>query len=275
MKFFKFPQIRLFGRLGFFQFSKRQIFVVLVLLLSGGMFVSEFFQGIEHFAITLFFSLLTVVLLYFVLRKDLKNTFFYPLFILPFLYTFSFGIFYLLIPQRILTMVISTAIYSFGLYSLFLTQNIFAVSSIRTISLLRSARIVSFVLTILVMFFLINIIFSLQFPFYVAPFLIGLASFFLNIQSLWVYVLDRSYLKDILLYSVVVSIAIAQLSFTLAMWSTSAAVYSIFLTGMFYTYSGLSHAWIEKRLFRGIMWEYVWVAFLSIFILLVFSEFGI
>jgi len=258
-----------------FRLSKRQKFVVVVFLLTVAFFVSGYFQGATHFLFSLGIAFVSVASLYLILREDLKHSFYYPLLILPFLYTLSFDIFLLLIPARLIFLLISTLLFALGLYSLFLTQNIFAVSSIRTISLLRSARIVSFVITIVVLFFLTNIVFSLRLPFYIPPFIIGIVVFLLNVQSLWVYLLDKSYVKDIVSYSLPISFAIFQLAFVLTLWPVSASIYSIFLTGIFYTYSGLSHAWIEKRLFRGILWEYIWVGFLSIFILLVFSNWGI
>lgn len=255
--------------------SKRQKFVVVVFFLTVAFLISGFFQGISHFLFSLGISFATVVSMYLILRDDLKHSFYYPLFILPFLYTFSFDVFLLLIPARLIALIISTGFFALGLYSLFLTQNIFAVSSIRTISLLRSARIVSFVITIIVLFFLTNIVFSVPMPFFLPPIIIGVVVFLLSFQSLWVYLLDKSYLRDIVWYSLPIAFAIFQLAFVLILWPVSASIYSIFLTGIFYMYSGLTHAWIEKRLFRGILWEYIWVGFLSVFILLFFSRWGI
>lgn len=258
-----------------FRLSKRQKFVVVVFLLTVAFFVSGFFQGLHHFLFSLGISIASVISMYLILRHDLKKSFFYPLFILPFLYTFSFDVFLLLIPARLIALLSSTFLFALGLYSLFLTQNIFAVSSIRTISLLRSARIVSFVITIVVLFFLTNITFSLQLPFFLSPLLIGIVVFFLNVQSLWAYSLDSSQARNIIFYSLPIAFAIFELALVLTLWPVSASIYSIFLTGIFYTYSGLTHVWIEKRLFRGILWEHIWVGFLSVLILLVFSSWGI
>src|SRR3990167_7401521 len=209
--------------------SKRQKFVLTVLFMSIGIFISTYLSGINLIITSIFLSFLGIILLYFTLRSDISGTFYYPILILPFFFTISFSLFYPLIPARLLTRIIVVLLYAFGLYSLFITQNIFAVSAIRTITLLRSARIVSFVLTIVVLFLLTNIIFSL---------------------------------------------ALGQLAFVLNLWPVTAAIYSIFITGIFYAYSGLTHAWIEKRLFKGILWEYVWVGFLAILILVFFSNWG-
>lgn len=261
--------------LRFFSLSKRQKFVISILLLSLGIFISEFSSGFVLIIWAVVLSLLTIFFLYISLREDIKNTFFYPIFFLPTLYTASFVLFYPLLPERLITRVAVVSIYALGLYSLFLTQNIFAVSAIRTINLMRSARIVSFVITIIVFFLLSNISFFLRLPFFVSPILVFLIVFLLNFQSLWTYVQSSESIKPTFILSALISLCVTQLAIILNMWPINAAIYSIFLTGIFYAYSGLAHAWIEKRLFRGVLWEYVWVGFLAVLILVVFSKWGL
>ena len=257
------------------QFNKRQKFVVAVLLLSIGAFLTEYITGIRLALSALTLAVATDIMLLFILRKDIKNTFFGPILVLPFFFSLAFPFFYTLVPERLLTRLILTIIYAFGLYSLFLTQNIFAVSGIRTINLLRSARIVAFVITLLIFYFLVNFIFSLRFPPLLTPLAILPISFLLNIQSLWTYTLDTSQIRAITFFSAAIAISIMQLSFVLILWPVNASVYSLFLTGIFYTYSGLCHAWLERRLFKGILWEYVWVGFISVLFLVIFSKWGV
>ena len=177
-------------------------------------------------------------------------------------------------PTRLISRLLITVLYAFGLYSLFLTQNIFTVSGIRTINLLRSARIVSFVITLLVFYFLVNFIFSIRLPVYVTPLAIMPIAFLMNIQSLWSYSLERRQVGEILIFSSLISVAIAELAYILIIWPVTPSIYSLFLTGIFYMYSGLSHAWLERRLFKGILWEYVWVGFISVLFLIIFSKWG-
>jgi hypothetical protein len=257
-----------------FMLSKRQKFVLSVIILSFGIFLSEFSTGTSFIISALALSVLSVFFLYFALRPDIRGTFYYPIFILPFLFTLSFTLFYLLVPPRLISRIIITTIYSVGMYSLYLTQNIFAVSAIRTITLIRSARIVSFVLTIIVLFLLSNIIFSLRLPIYLSPVVVFLTTFLLSFQSLWAYSLSREQIGETTLLSSFISLAIVELSLVLNMWPINASIYSLFITGIFYAYSGLCHAWVQKRLFRGILWEYVWVGFLSVIILIFFSRWG-
>ncbi len=255
--------------------SKRGKFVLCVLALTSGLFFSEYMTGSVLILLSFILSFLTVLFLYLVLREDLsKKTYLFPIFVLPFFYTLSFSLFYSLVPSRFLTRVLLSGVYAFGAYSLFLTQNIFAISVLRTINLLRSARIVSFVITIFVLFFLCNIVFSLRLPLYITPIAIGALSFLMCIQFLWSYSETKESSREVFLFSSSIALMMGELSFVLSIWPVSAAIYAIFLTGIFYTYSGLSHAWLERRLFKGILWEYIWVGFLSILFLLLFSKWG-
>lgn len=255
--------------------NKRQRLVLSVFILSLSFFLLQFLDGVYLFISILILALLTDLFLFFVLRKDVKGTFFYPILVLPFFFSLSFPFFYTLVPDRLISQLIITVLYSFGLYALFLTQNIFAISGIRTINLLRSARIVSFVLTLLVLFFLFNFAFSLRQIYFITPVLTFIVSLFMSFESLWSYSLDKSQIKEIAFSALVISLAITQLSFVLAIWPVNAAIYSLFLTGIFYTYSGLVHTWLERRLFKGILWEYIWVGLISVLFLVVFSRWGV
>lgn len=257
------------------QLSKRQKFVVAVLLLSVGVFIGEYFSGVKLLVSSVILAFATDFFLLFILRKDVKGTFFWPILVLPFFFTLAFPFFYTLVPTRLLSRIIITVIYVFGLYSLFLTQNIFAVSGIRTINLLRSARIVAFVITLLVYYFLVNFIFSLRLPVLLTPIIILPLTFLMNIQSLWTYCLDTTQIKAVSIFSIAIAISVLQLSYVLVLWPVNASIYSLFLTGIFYTYSGLCHAWLERRLFKGILWEYVWVGFISVLFLVIFSKWGV
>lgn len=258
-----------------FILSKRQLFVLSVVVLTAGLFLSEFVSGVYLFLFSFFLSFATAALFYLAAREGFNVKFSYPVFILPFLYTLSFTLFYPLLPARILTRVAVTTIYAFGLYSLFLTQNIFTVSAVRTINLLRSARIVSFVITIVVLFVIANVIFAQRMPLYLEVLSIFGVVFALNLQSLWTYSLAKDFARQMLPIAALISFSIAELALALSVWPINAAIFSIFITGMFYAYSGLAHAWIEKRLFRNVLWEYVWVGFLAVLILIFFASWGI
>ncbi|HKC14930.1 MAG TPA: hypothetical protein VKC89_03165, partial [Patescibacteria group bacterium] len=163
--------------------DKRQRFVVGVIFLSLTLFVSEFFLGKSGVFMVFLLSFLADLFLFFALYEDLRENFYPQIFILPFLYSLAFGLFYLLIPARLLTRIVMASFYGVGLYSLFLSINIFSVSSVRTIALLSSARTVSLAIILLSYFFLANVVFSLHTNILFTDFLIILFTFPLVLGS--------------------------------------------------------------------------------------------
>lgn len=257
--------------------EKRQKFVISVLLLSVVLFFTESQFRQAGFLVAFLLSLFTDLFLFWAIRKDLKDAesdYPYTIFILPFFYTFAFVLFYFLVPSRLLSRVILTGLYGVGLYSLYLCQNIFTVSSIRTIALLSGAKIVSFVLTLLSFFFLSNIIFTFHLPIYFSAPLIAFFTGFLVFQSLWTYTLQKPTFS-LFQWSGVVTVCLLEIAATLWFWPSSPTVIALFMTGFFYTTVGLSHVWLERRLFRGVLWEYVWVGAVVFFVLQLFTSWGV
>ncbi len=260
-------------RIIIFSLEKRQKFVIGVLLLSAALFGSEFQFGKSGIVIATILALATDLLLYWAIKDDLEDNFSIGLFILPFFYSLSFVLFYFLIPTRILFRLLLTGLYAFGLYSLFLSENIFTVSSIRTIALLSGARIVSFVLTLLSYFFLTNTVMSLHKAMYVAIPLITLYTFPLVYQSIWSYNLQKNVFPT-RFWAGIVTLCIIQTASIAWFWPSTPTVIGLFLAGFFYTLTGICHVWMEKKLFKNVLWEYVWVGAITFFLLVLFTSWG-
>lgn len=266
----KFTTRRQALRLRRISLNKRQKLIVGVLILSLGLFVSEYFLGRGGILMIFFLAFLSDALLLFALYKDLEDNFSWQVFILPFLFTLAFGLFYLLVPARFLTRVVMTSLYAVGLYSLFLAANIFTVSAIRTIALLTSARTVSFTITLLSYFFLTNVIFSLHGNIFINSLLILAFTLPMVIQSLWTYTLDNNIFSNPLWVLSLTAVCL-ETSLILWFWPSSPTLIALFLTGIFYTVVGLSQAWFEKRLFRGVLFEYFWVSVVIFAVLILFT----
>jgi hypothetical protein len=254
-------------------FSKRQRFILAVIILSLGLFVSEYILGKSAISIVFVLSLLTVGSLFITLREDLKDNFSPQVFILPFFYSLAVGLFYLLVPARMFTRIGITSLYALGLYSLFLTENIFTVSSIRTIALLSGARTVSLVLALLSFFFLSNVVFSFHINVFITLLLIFIYSFLLVLQSVWTYTLEKNPLAEIFW---VLSLTFCLVEVAVFLWfrQGSPTVLALFLTAIFYVLIGLTQAWFEKRLFRSVILEYFWVTVVSFIFLILFTNLG-
>jgi hypothetical protein len=253
--------------------SKRQKFIISVIVLSVGLFSSEYILGKSAISIVFVLSILTSVFLYFGLREDLKGNFSWQVFILPFFYSLAVGLFYLLVPARLITRIGMTSLYALGLYSLYLSQNIFTVSSIRTIALLSGARTVSLVLTLLSFFFISNVVFSFHINVFVTLLLIFIYSFLIVLQSIWTYTLEKNPLSEIF-WTLSLTICLSEVALFLWFRQGSPTVLALFLSAIFYVLIGLTHAWFEKRLFRGVILEYFWVTVISFIFLVLFTNFG-
>lgn len=256
-----------------FSLDKRQKFVVAVILLSLGLFFSGAAIGRAALIISVFLAMITDFFLFWSIRADLKENAAWSVFVLPFFYSLAFCLFYFLIPARLLFRVPLTVIYAFGLYSLFLSQNVFIVASIRTIALLSGARIVSFVITIISYFFITNIIYSLHVFVPISLLLLAVATYPLVYQSLWTYNLQKS-VHSLSIWSAGITLCLVELALALWFWPSTPTVVALFLAGFMYAAVGLSHTWFEKRLFKNVLWEYVWVAMIVFLILNLFTTWG-
>lgn len=250
--------------------NKRQRFVIAVIILSLGFYFSENLFARSGIYTSFALAIFTNLLLFWANHRDIRENFSWSIFILPFFYSLSFALFYFLAPGRLLTQFIATPLYAVGLYSLFLSQNIFIVASARTIALLSGARIVSFIITLVSYFFLSTIIFSLDISIIPIVALLYVVTFFLILQNLWTITLEKS-LKTYSTWSGILALCLIEVASALWFWPTSSTVIAIFLTGFFYTIVGPTQIWLEKRLFRGVLWEYVWVGIIVFSILLSFT----
>lgn len=253
-----------------FNIPKRQKFVISVVILSLFLYFSEQLFGRGGIYIAFLLALFTGLFILWAERADLKNNFSLQIFILPFIYTLACALFYFLVPARFITRVGMTSLYALGLYSLLLSENIFIVSSIRTIALLSSARTVSFIITMLSFFFMANVVFSLRLNVFITLVFVFAFTTPLIIHSIWTHTLEndaRLHLDWILL----ISICIVETALALWFWPTTPTIVGLFLTGLFYIFVGISQIWLDKRLFKGVMWEYIWVA---VIVFLVFITFG-
>lgn len=254
----------------FFMFSKRQKFVLAIFVLSLGLFTSEYLFSGYAVVVAFLLGFLTDIFLAGSLYEDLKENFSLQPFVLPFLCSLAFGLFYFLTPSRLLSRLVLTTLYAVGLYSVFLSENIFVVASIRTIALLNSARIVTFVITLISFFFLSNTIFSFRLDLLSTTALFALSTFLFIFHAIWTYTLESSITKD-LVWDGILTLCLVEFATVLWFWPTPPTVFALFITAVFYILTGLAHVWLDKRLFKNVLLEYSWVAIVAVFILVWFS----
>lgn len=275
MMFKKFIQIwlkRFSKKAGFlFNIPKRQKFIITVVILSLILFFSEQLFGRGGIYIAFLLSLFTDLFVVWAIRKDLEDNFSPQVFILPLFYTLACALFYFLVPARFLTRIGMTSLYALGLYSLLLSENIFIVSSIRTIALLSSARTVSFIVTLLSYFFMSNVVFALHLNIFLTLSFVFIFSFALVLHSIWAHTLEKDFRLNIE-WVLLIVVCIVETALAAWFWPTTPTIIGLFLTGLFYILVGISQIWLDKRLFKGVMWEYIWVAVIIFLVFVTFSS---
>lgn len=239
--------------------NKRIKFVLTSLILSAGFIIIQFIDGSFKFSAIGILVVLTPPLFYWSLKEGLGKNMSLLTLILPVLFTFGVGVFWFLLPGSLYARIPIVLFFAVGIYVLCLTMNIYTVSTIRTIALLRAARGVGFVLSLVTSFLIFNAIFSLRFNIaFVFP-LYFISSFLIFLQGFWSVELEKTLQKKVLLTTVVSALVLTQFAVGIFFWPVTVVVGSLFLTSGAYLLLGLGQARLEERLFPATIREYLTV----------------
>lgn len=240
--------------------SKRIRFIITAIILSLGFITINFLDNQLRFITIAVLTIATTILFYWSLYESIKlNATLLTLF-LPTLFTLGVGLFWFLLPANMLVRIPVVLFYGVGVYALGLTSNIFSVSAIRTIALVRAARGVGFVLTLFTSFLLFDAILSLRADLPVNIFLIFALSVPILMQGLWASILAQTISKELFLYALILSLAVTQIAVMLYFWPVSVVVGSLFLTVTIYVLLGLGQSKLEGKLFLRTTREYLTVS---------------
>ena len=142
--------------------SKKFRFLISSLVLFGGFISIQFFNEQYKFLAIGVLALITGLMSFWSFYEGLGKDMTLTSLILPILFTLGVGIFWFLLPSNLYTRIPIIIFYSLGIYILISTMNIYTVSSSKTIGLLRAARGVGFVLTLVTSFLLFDAVLSLR-----------------------------------------------------------------------------------------------------------------
>lgn len=242
--------------------TKRRKFLIVSFVLSLGFVGLQFLDNQYKIDAIFVLSFVTSILFLWSLWEGIgKNSTLLTL-ILPAFFTAGVGVFWFLLPSNVFARLPMIIFYGLGIYALSLTMNVFTVSAVRTIALLRAARGVGFVLTLITLFLIYNAILSLKIPFWGSALSITALSFPLFLQGFWTIPLDKKISKDLLILSAISSLVVGEIAVSLFFWPATLVVGSIFLTVAVYVLLGLGQAKLEQRLFSQTVKEYLLVGIL-------------
>jgi hypothetical protein len=250
--------------------SKRRRFVITSAVLSLGFVAIQFLTDQNRFWAIGILGIATVILFFWSLFEGLGRNMTLLTLILPTIFTLGVGTFWFLLPANVFARIPIVIFYGLGIYVLCLTMNIFTVSAIRTIALLRAARGVGFVLSLVTSFLVFDAIISLRYPIYYLLPLVAVVSFPLFLQGFWSVVLEKEFSKDIFIISAVSTLIMVEIAAVLFFWPVTVVVGSLFLTVTFYILLGLGQSKIEGRLFSATIREHLIVGAL-VFIAMFFA----
>jgi hypothetical protein len=250
---------------------KREKFLISSFFLSFGLLGTQY--------VPLDYRLLASALLFFItyavscwaLFEDLNGIEWLTIVPFPGLYAVSVSLFYFLLPENLLSKILVLALFGVGMYATYLTSNIYTVAKFRTIQLLRAAHAVGFLMTLFIMFFFANTVFSFHWPFWLTSIAIFLSSFPLAVHSLWSVELLPRLGKDLIYQGLMVSSLLALLSASIAFLPTTIWISSLYIVGSLYTGLGILVTKLNGRLFQNTVWEYmsVWLVITSAFFFMV------
>ena len=250
------------------QFSKRQKFILISVLLSFILLFSQFFEIPGKFLIIFGMAILAAGLTLWSLWIDLARIKFLTVVILPIYFTVSAGLFYFLLPSILLIRMGAAAIFGILFYLLLLTENIFNVAAIRTIQLARAADAVGFLFTVFSAFFLFQVLASFQMPAWAIFLLAANLTFPLIVQVLWFRELEEFLSKKLLIYAVILTLVIAQIGLILSFWPLEAPIFALGMAGTVYLLTGLSQLELSERLNKKVVAEFLAIGVVLVLVVL-------
>lgn len=184
--------------------------------------------------------------------------------ILPVGFFVGFGLFAALLPQTIVTMLLTSLFFGAVCYAMFLVMNVFLVSiGYRTPPLYRAAYTVGLVILLLTAFFLFDSLFSFKLIYWLNAifiFLISAILFMYVFYSVTIELADDGKDKNFWAYTLVPAFFMLQLGLVLSFWPVGIFKGSIYLVAAVYVLSGLIQLDLRDRLFKKSSTIFTWIS---------------
>lgn len=239
---------------------RREKFVLASAVLSGALLLVQYF-GIEWRYIALIgFMAISYLVSAWALSDDLQAHEWLTILPFPALYAGSVGLFYFLLPEKLITRLIILALFGGGMYALYLTSNIFSVAKGRTIQLIYAAHAVALFFTLLTSMLTTSTIFSLRLPFFLNGILVAAVHFLLVLMGLWSMNLESSIERRIWVMTGLLTLVLAEIAMLLSFLPMPSWNIALFIMGFLYIGLGVLQSYLRERLFQNTANEYSLVA---------------
>lgn len=237
--------------------NKRQKIIVTSALLTIGLLSTQLVNFDLRFRFIAGLGVLSYILSLWALWEGLNRTKAVVVLILPAFFTLAVASFYFLLPIRWLTRLPVAIAFGLFFYLLLLAQNVFNVAAIRTIPLYRAASTSAFLFTLLSAFFIYNVIYAFNLPFYWNGLAVGLVSFPLILQVLWSIEMEDYLMPSIIVQSFILSLVLGELALSFSFWPMATTIWSLSLASAMYVILGLTTQLLKGRMIKRVVVEYV------------------
>jgi hypothetical protein len=184
--------------------------------------------------------------------------------ILPVGFFVGFGLFSALLPQTVWFNLFTSVFFGLIAYVIFLVENVFLVSiGNRTPLLYRAAYTVGSMISLLMVFFLFDSLFSFKFIYWLNAILVLVISaivFMYLFYSVTIELPDDGKEKSIKAYVLVPSLLMAQLGLVLSFWPVGIFKGSVYLVMVVYILSSLIQLDLRERLFKRSWLTFAWIS---------------
>ena len=245
-----------------YEITKRQKLVLMSVCLTGLLITTQTVDVDMRFQTIGVLALATIILSTFALWGELSGIKYFLLLLLPVYFVAGASLFYFLLPVRWLTRLPFALLFGISVYLLMLTSNIFNIAAIRTIGLLRAAHAVGLLFSLISVFFLANVLFSLHLHFYLIVVGTILITFPLYLVDLWSYELENHISSRVLVHALIFTLVTVQIALILSFWPIVPINGALALATVMYVLLGLGQFEFSGKLTSRVAWEHLVVAFI-------------
>lgn len=241
--------------------EKRLRYVISTLILSLVMLFSlSAFNFLDNFWLLVPLIILSAyVMTYFSVLEGIEKTEWLTLFIMPVLVSCAFYFFFFLFPARWITRLPFIITYAISIYAMLSVANIFNVGVEKSLQLYRAAFSVNYFYQTVVMFLMVNVLLSLRMHFMVNAVVTFMLVFLLSLQLLWSVKPKISLDRKLISYSLFIAFCVSQVMIIASFVPLKSSIVSLLITASYYCLSGLLYHYIDQRLFKQTIREYLFV----------------
>lgn len=235
-------------------------FLGLVMLISSFYFFDKAFIFIP---LLIIFSFLAV---YFVILDKFYPFSYFTFFFMPIFLSLGFYLFYFLFPGRWLTRFPFIIFYMVSLYANLLISNIFYIGVEKNLGLYRAAFSVNFLYQNILAFFFFNVLFSFRQSFLINMIFSFIIVFLLSLHLFWSIRLKKYLEKEVLKFSIFLGLIFFEAGFILSFVPIKTTISALFLTSLYYSLAGIFYHYLDNRLFKNVIREYL-IVLIFVFII--------